>query len=101
MLHRIDCIAIIKHQTSITDPTDTSPNYLNPNEVIYEAESPDEAALVYAAKAYGVTLMERLATSVHIKWPNQDELIKIKVEVLYTKITAFAHHFGMNIDYII
>jgi len=79
MLHRIDCIAIIKHQASITDPTDTSPNYLNPNEVIYEAESPDEAALVYAAKAYGVTLMERLATSVHIKWPNQDELIKIKV----------------------
>ena len=74
---------------------------MNPNEVIYEAESPDEAALVYAAKAYGVTLMERLATSVHIKWPNQDELIKIKVEVLYTKITAFAHHFGMNIDYII
>lgn len=65
---------------------------MNPNEVIYEAESPDEAALVYAAKAYGVTLMERLATSVHIKWPNQDELIKIKVEVLYTKITAFAHH---------
>lgn len=56
---------------------------MNPNEVIYEAESPDEAALVYAAKAYGVTLMERLATSVHIKWPNQDELIKIKVEVLY------------------
>ena len=56
---------------------------MNPNEVIYEAESPDEAALVYAAKAYGVALMERLATSVHIKWPNQDELIKIKVGVSY------------------
>ena len=74
---------IIKYTLSITETTDTSPNYLNPNEVIYEAESPDEAALVYAAKAYGVILMERLATSVHIKWPNQDELIKIKVGVSY------------------
>ena len=74
---------IIKYTLSITETTDTSPNYLNPNEVIYEAESPDEAALVYASKAYGVTLMERLATSVHIKWPNQDELIKIKVGVSY------------------
>ena len=42
-------------------PDDT---ILKPKDVIYEAESPDEAALVYTAKGYGVTLMKRDTQSV-------------------------------------
>ncbi|CBY21145.1 unnamed protein product [Oikopleura dioica] len=40
-------------------------------EVLYESESPDEAALVYASKAYGVTLMARSDRSVKITWPHE------------------------------
>uniref|UniRef100_A0A8C6S4T8 Phospholipid-transporting ATPase n=1 Tax=Neogobius melanostomus TaxID=47308 RepID=A0A8C6S4T8_9GOBI len=37
--------------------------------VLYEAESPDEAALVYAARAYGVTLRARSADSLLVQLP--------------------------------
>lgn len=41
----------------------------------YEAESPDEAALVYAAKAYGFILLARTPNSVAVKLPCGDELV--------------------------
>lgn len=41
----------------------------------YEAESPDEAALVYAAKAYGFILLARTPKSVAVKLPSGDDLV--------------------------
>ena len=46
--------------TPISNDYFVNPNVLRPEDVIYEAESPDEAALVYCAKGYGITLMSRL-----------------------------------------
>lgn len=43
--------------------------------LLYEAESPDEAALVYAAKAYGFTLIGRTPNSVTVKLPSGDNLV--------------------------
>lgn len=36
---------------------------------LYEAESPDELALVYAARAYGISLLSRSAESVTVALP--------------------------------
>ena len=80
-------------------PDDT---ILKPKDVIYEAESPDEAALgidenyeshyiwlytvfcikqkVYTAKGYGVTLMKRDTESVLVQWPNQEQMKDYRVE---------------------
>ncbi|KAM7389638.1 hypothetical protein PAMP_023601 [Pampus punctatissimus] len=41
----------------------------------YEAESPDEAALVYAAKAYGFTLLARTHDSVTVRLPSGQDLV--------------------------
>ncbi|XP_071314005.1 phospholipid-transporting ATPase VD isoform X2 [Trachinotus anak] len=41
----------------------------------YEAESPDEAALVYAAKAYGFTLLARTPDSVTVRLPSGSDLV--------------------------
>ncbi|KAM9356749.1 phospholipid-transporting ATPase VB [Symphorus nematophorus] len=41
----------------------------------YEAESPDEAALVYAAKAYGFNLLARTPDSVTVKLPSGEDLV--------------------------
>ncbi|KAM8848087.1 phospholipid-transporting ATPase VB [Synchiropus picturatus] len=41
----------------------------------YEAESPDEAALVFAAKAYGFTLLARTPDSVTVKLPSGSNLV--------------------------
>ncbi|KAM9376956.1 phospholipid-transporting ATPase VB isoform 2-T2 [Pholidichthys leucotaenia] len=41
----------------------------------YEAESPDEAALVYAAKAYGFTLLARTHDSVSVRLPSREVLV--------------------------
>ncbi|KPP76793.1 putative phospholipid-transporting ATPase VB, partial [Scleropages formosus] len=41
----------------------------DPNGLCYEAESPDEAALVYAAKAYGFTLLARAPDRVTVRLP--------------------------------
>lgn len=43
--------------------------------VCYEAESPDEAALVYAAKAYGFTLLARAPDSVTVRLPSGQDLV--------------------------
>lgn len=41
----------------------------------YEAESPDEAALVYAAKAYGFVLLARTPNSVTVRLPSGEDLV--------------------------
>lgn len=41
----------------------------------YEAESPDEAALVYAAKAYGFILLARTPNSVTVRLPSGEDLV--------------------------
>ncbi|XP_066573097.1 phospholipid-transporting ATPase VB isoform X2 [Amia ocellicauda] len=53
----------------------------NPDRLCYEAESPDEAALVYAAKAYGFTLLSRTTDQVTVKLPQGNILT---FEVLHT-----------------
>lgn len=45
------------------------------DKLCYEAESPDEAALVYAAKAYGFTLLARTHDSVMVRLPSGQELV--------------------------
>lgn len=49
-------------------------------ELRYEAESPDEAALVYAAKAYKCSLVERLPDQVTVDLPH---LGKLSFELLH------------------
>ncbi|KAK3575524.1 hypothetical protein QTP86_029287 [Hemibagrus guttatus] len=50
-------------------------------ELRYEAESPDEAALVYAARAYNCALVGRLADQVTVELPH---LGKLSFELLHT-----------------
>eukprot|EP00061_Rhincodon_typus_P014414 g41414.t1 len=50
-------------------------------ELRYEAESPDEAALVYAARAYNCALVERLPEQVTVELPHVG---KLAVELLHT-----------------
>ena len=45
---------------------------------VYEAESPDEAALVYTAKSYGVKLISRNHQKALISWPTTDKLESVK-----------------------
>lgn len=40
---------------------------------LYEAESPDELALVYAARAYGVTLVSRTSHRIKLALPRNTE----------------------------
>ncbi|XP_006782102.2 probable phospholipid-transporting ATPase VB [Neolamprologus brichardi] len=57
------------HPPSLSDePALTSDN------LRYEAESPDEAALVYAAKAYGFNLLSRTPDSVSVRLPSGEVL---------------------------
>ena len=64
--------------------------FLSPGEVIYESESPDEAALVYAAKAYGVTLMQRAARNAVISWPKQRHSLDSEyMKVRYIAVLPF------------
>ena len=74
----IDTKASLTDAKAISFTIEEMDSFLEPGEVIYEAESPDEAALVYAAKGYGISLMKRLHSSVLLKWPGQDELVKVK-----------------------
>lgn len=50
-------------------------------ELRYEAESPDEAALVYAARAYNCALVDRLHDQVAVELPN---LGRLTFELLHT-----------------
>ncbi|XP_034546675.1 probable phospholipid-transporting ATPase VB [Notolabrus celidotus] len=48
---------------------------ITPDDLSYEAESPDEAALVHAAKAYGFILLARTPESVTVRFPSGKELV--------------------------
>lgn len=58
-------------------PTETSANP-NSDGLCYEAESPDEAALVHAARAYGYTLLGRTPDHVTVRLP-QGSLLTFEV----------------------
>jgi len=68
--------------TTEQGPSNQDDTILKPKDVIYEAESPDEAALVYTAKGYGVTLMKRDTQSVLVQWPNQEQMKDYQVEAI-------------------
>lgn len=60
---------------SLHTPSQGSSSAATTDNLCYEAESPDEAALVYAAKAYGFTLLARTPTSVTVKLPSGEDLV--------------------------
>ncbi|XP_068441831.1 phospholipid-transporting ATPase VB [Clinocottus analis] len=62
---------------SLHAPSDNTSDNLS-----YEAESPDEAALVYAAKAYGFTLLNRTPDSVTLRLPSGEELVFEVLDIL-------------------
>uniref|UniRef100_A0A8C6MK87 Phospholipid-transporting ATPase n=1 Tax=Nothobranchius furzeri TaxID=105023 RepID=A0A8C6MK87_NOTFU len=73
----------LEHTFSAVPPSydgKTSSN-LEEGELRYEAESPDEAALVYAARAYKCSLVERLPDQVTVELPH---LGKLNFELLHT-----------------
>lgn len=53
----------------LQDVEDLSKEVITEDELLYQAESPDEAALVYAARAYHCTLRERSAESLVVDLP--------------------------------
>lgn len=61
---------------SLHVPTQEEPKISSDN-LTYEAESPDEAALVYAAKAYGFTLLRRSPNSVAVRLPSGELVFKV------------------------
>ncbi|XP_023258818.1 probable phospholipid-transporting ATPase VB isoform X1 [Seriola lalandi dorsalis] len=62
------------HQTHHASSQCNKPAATSDN-LSYEAESPDEAALVYAAKAYGFTLLARTPDSVTVRLPSGNDLV--------------------------
>ena len=71
--------SLVTPSTPVGDDLEVAANVLRPEDVIYEAESPDEAALVYCAKGYGITLMSREPNFVLVKWPNEASLLRYKI----------------------
>uniref|UniRef100_H0WYT5 Phospholipid-transporting ATPase n=1 Tax=Otolemur garnettii TaxID=30611 RepID=H0WYT5_OTOGA len=67
----------------VTEPPLEQEPKLKPEELElrYEAESPDEAALVYAARAYHCTLVDRLHDQVSVELPH---LGRLTFELLHT-----------------
>ncbi|KAG7244931.1 hypothetical protein INR49_024328, partial [Caranx melampygus] len=62
------------HQT-LHVPSECNKPAVTSDNLTYEAESPDEAALVYAAKAYGFTLLARSPDSVTVRLPSGHDLV--------------------------
>ncbi|XP_028444605.1 probable phospholipid-transporting ATPase VB [Perca flavescens] len=62
------------HTCLLHAPSDNK-SAMTPDNLSYEAESPDEAALVYAAKAYGFTLLARTPDSVTVRLPSGEDLV--------------------------
>uniref|UniRef100_A0AAZ3RM51 Phospholipid-transporting ATPase n=1 Tax=Oncorhynchus tshawytscha TaxID=74940 RepID=A0AAZ3RM51_ONCTS len=73
----------LEHAFSPVPPhtTEGEPGALEEGELRYEAESPDEAALVYAARAYKCSLVGRLPDQVTVELP---DLGKLSFELLHT-----------------
>lgn len=63
------------HTCSLHVPTQGDRSEISSDNLTYEAESPDEAALVYAAKAYGFILLRRSPDSVAVRLPSGDDLV--------------------------
>lgn len=64
------------------DFTDSASPERERQETVYEAESPDEAALVNAAKAYGVTLLSRTPDTLTVNVPGCGSLEYKLLDVL-------------------
>lgn len=60
---------------SLNAALQTSASTTTSDSLSYEAESPDEAALVHAAKAYGFILLARTPESVTVRLPSGEELV--------------------------
>ena len=73
---------------SFSEPTKND-SFLSPGEVLYESESPDEAALVYAAKAYGISLMQRGPKHAVISWPKDDSAQYDSLKIRYLAVLPF------------
>ncbi|KAM6963059.1 phospholipid-transporting ATPase VA [Aplochiton taeniatus] len=76
--------ASLEHSFSAPPPPpcyDDNANQAAGGELRYEAESPDEAALVYAARAYKCSLVGRLPDQVTVELPH---LGKLSFELLHT-----------------
>ncbi|KAM9741456.1 phospholipid-transporting ATPase VB [Menidia menidia] len=64
-----------RHQTcSLHPPSQGARPSAASDDLCYEAESPDEAALVHAARAYGFTLLARSPDSVTVRLPSGEDL---------------------------
>ena len=61
--------------TENTNELQTPSPHATSHNLSYEAESPDEAALVYAANAYGFTLVARTPDSVTVRLPSGEDLV--------------------------
>ncbi|XP_007548475.1 probable phospholipid-transporting ATPase VB [Poecilia formosa] len=60
---------------SLHAPSQNGSTIVEAEELCYEAESPDEAALVYAARAYGFILLARTPDSVTVRLPSGEDLV--------------------------
>lgn len=54
----------------------------DPNKILYEAESPDEAALVAAAKVFGFFFFKRTNTTVFVRETAADGVTELEYEIL-------------------
>lgn len=61
------------------------------NPAIYEAESPDELALVHAARAYDVKLLKRTPRSAIVSFPDKSTLAFEILHVGGTRDESFAY----------
>lgn len=65
------------HTCSLHVPTQGDELEISSGNLTYEAESPDEAALVHAAKAYGFILLRRSPDSVAVRLPSGELVFKV------------------------
>ncbi|XP_041929977.1 phospholipid-transporting ATPase VB isoform X1 [Alosa sapidissima] len=70
---------VTPHQAQRQRP---EPGPASPDAVCYESQSPDEAALVHAARAYGFTLLERTPDRVTVRLPRGALLTYEVIDIL-------------------
>lgn len=78
MFHCSDVSDSTTGQKVISSESEVKRSLSGTEEVCYEAHSPDEAALIHAAKAYGFTMVERTPYYVTVKLPD-DTLLRFEV----------------------
>uniref|UniRef100_A0A8C1SEF1 Phospholipid-transporting ATPase n=1 Tax=Cyprinus carpio TaxID=7962 RepID=A0A8C1SEF1_CYPCA len=81
--HKVGCslLSSPSAESTLTKLNEEKPLAQDECELRYEAESPDEAALVYAARAYKCALVGRLPDQVTVELPH---LGKLSFELLHT-----------------